>query len=383
MRILFVQDSLGTGGAERSNSKLWYFLREQKGIKIKIVVLEHRKEGVEEEVLSNGFDVTFLKKGNYISQVNQTKAIIENYKPNIVHSVLFRSAMRVRAAKVLTGCFHVESLVSCSYSEVRLKDPKINRNGLLFYKFLNGLTHRKGTDRFIALTEEVKKHFVDHLKIAPEKIKVIPRGREENPMIHTKDEARTKLEVELDTKFQGPVFIHVGRQEYQKGHLNLLKALKIIDRELSELKAQIIFCGRKGNSTEELQEFLGKNPFSTKIHWLGHRNDVPAILAGADVFVFPSVLEGLGGALIEAQAAKLPVVCSNIPVFNEVVLEDQNALFFEVGDPKKLSEKLLLMARSPELRKSFGVKSLENFQNNFQIEKIHQKMLNYYKTVVK
>ena len=59
MKILFVLDSLGTGGAERSTGDLWYFLRGEVVI-LRIVVLGKRKEGIEKQILAAGFDVVFL-----------------------------------------------------------------------------------------------------------------------------------------------------------------------------------------------------------------------------------------------------------------------------------------------------------------------------------
>ena len=379
MKILYVQDSLGTGGAERSNAELWYFLR-RKNVELKIVVLEHRPVGIEDEILKAGFDVIFLTPGNILSQVLELKRIIKDYSPDLVHSVLFRSAMRVRLTKSFLHFFHIESLVNCSYSPIRYKDPQINSLGLRIYQFLNQRTQSSGTNKFIAITEEVKKHAVAYIHIPSGKLAVINRGRTENPFVNSGDENEVKSKYREELKFSPNeiIFVHVGRQEYQKGHLPLLKAVKQNDKEFEDLNVHFLFCGREGNETRQIKKFLEHNPLSTKISWLGHRNDVAKILAAGDVFVFPSLFEGLGGALIEAQAAGLPILCSNIRVFEEVVNKDENALLFEVGNIDELSNKILLLAKSSSLRQEMGRKSLLNFQKKFRIEKIHQEMLDFY-----
>ena len=379
MRILYVQDSLGTGGAERSNAELWYFLR-RKNVDVKIVVLEHRSVGIEDEILRAGFNVTFLSPGNILNQVLELRRIIKNYSPDLVHSVLFRSAMRVRLTKPLLPFFHVESLVNCSYSPIRYKDPQINSTGLRIYKFFNQRTQSWGTDKFVAITHEVRKHAMEYVHIPSGKLAVINRGRAENPFINNGGENDLKLKYRKELNFSPDeiLFVHVGRQEYQKGHIPLLKAIKENDKELERCGVHFLFCGREGNETKEIEMFLKKNQLFTKISWLGHRSDVLKILAVGDAFIFPSLFEGLGGALIEAQAAGLPILCSNIKVFQEVVNKDKNALVFEVGNIEQLSNQMLLLAESSSTRREMGRKSLLNFQKKFRIDKIHQEMLKFY-----
>src|SRR5690606_24248848 len=177
--------------------------------------------GIENEVQEQGFDVTFLSGLNFLQQVLQLKEIIKTYQPDIVHSVLFSAVMRVRAVKALTNFCHIESIVNCSYSPVRYKDPKINSVGLSFYKLLNRVTHQS-TDKFVALTEEVKDHSIEHLKINPDRIQVIPRGRDNNEYIPSRLAIRKKLISELGIEEEILLVVHVGRQEYQKGHMDLI-----------------------------------------------------------------------------------------------------------------------------------------------------------------
>ncbi len=379
MKLIFVQDSLGTGGAERSNADLWYYLREQDGIELKIVVLEHRKVGIEKEIIDAGFDVTFLKKGNLLSQSKSLASIIKEFNPDLVQSVLFKSAIRVRLAKKFTSFFHIEYIVNCSYSKIRYNDPKINNAGLTFFKYVNRLTQSNGVDHFVALTNEVKDHASKHLRINPSKISVIPRGRSENAFIDSKMQIRNEVRQELKIAQDEIIFIHVGRQEYQKAQTDLLKAIHSVDENLKSSKAHFIFCGRKGNLTEEIEEFLLKNSLQTPVDWLGHRSDIPKVLLAADVFVFPSLYEGLGGSLIEAQAAGLPIIASDIKVFEEVVQENYNAELFKTSDIEDLAAKLQLMVNSPELRYKLGANSLRRFHEKFQIEDIHHRILNLYK----
>lgn len=381
MRVLFIQDSLGTGGAEKSNSELWYFLVKN-GVTLKVIVLEHRQNGIEKEILENGFDVTFIDNQNFWKQVKSIAKIVDEFKPNIVHSVLYRAAIRTRLAKLRTSFFNVESLVNCSYDPIRFSDPKVNSWALHLYRFIDKITQIKGTDKFIAITNEVKLHYVQNLKINPAKIDVIFRGRKVNSYIERQAECRKSLMTELNFHQDDIIITHVGRQEFQKGHLELLKAVKSIDDQLLTAKVKFVCCGRDGNNTEDIKSFLSDNKIKTNVLFLGHRHDVNQILAASDIFVFPSKYEGLGGSLIEAQAAGLPIVCSNIKVFEEVVNKTENALMYQLGDSDDLARKLLKVINSKELREKMGKVSLLNFEAKFQLENVNLQVLESYKKFI-
>lgn len=374
MKILYVIDSLGTGGAERSTSDLWYFLSER-GVQVKLVVLNRRKEGIQKEILEKGFDVHFLNRRHFFYQCMEIASEITKFRPDIVHSVLFKSNLRCRIAKVVTNFRYVESLVNCSYDKVRLRDPNISKPAFYFYKFVDFLTSKK-VDSYAAITEEVKNHYTKELKISRNKIAVILRGRRENAFIDQRLSLRSDFLKRNQLSDNTVMIIHVGRQEFQKGHMILLKAVKALESRINR-PVVFVFAGRAGNSTAEIEALTNGLHFSIPILWLGHRYDIPQLLAMADIFVFPSLYEGLGGVLIEAQAAKLPIVCSDLPVLHEVVKKD-NARMFQTGNDLDLADKLLSVINDDILRREMGNKSLENFRAKFSLDKVNNEMLDFY-----
>src|SRR5690606_20773251 len=110
-----------------------------------------------------------------------------------------------------------------------------------------------------------------------------------------------------------------GRQEFAKGQIDILKALIYIEKQyhINDINLEII--GREGEYSDRLKKYITENHLEERIIVPGFVTDVEKRLAKAHIFVFPSYYEGLGGALVEAFAAKLPCVCSSIPVLKEVV----------------------------------------------------------------
>lgn len=384
MKILFVQDSLGAGGAERSNADLWYYLRE-KGVTVKIIVLGHRDVGVQKEILKAGFSVHFLKRRSFVSDSREIAGIIREFKPAVVHSALYNSNMRVRLAKLFASFYHVESLVNCTYAPIRFKDPRVSRLGLYLAKYFDYFSRPWGANHSIAITEEVARHYQELQGVPSERLSVIYRGRNENKFLENRPAIRRQVNQEFGLAENQVLLIHVGRQEYQKGHIYLLESLLQLYRQQPETWQQtsILFCGRTGNASADIDAFMKQHPYlADKIHWLGHRHDIPQLLAASDAFIFPSLYEGLGGALIEAQAAALPVVCSDISVLHEVVNQDENALMFPVANADKLWQQLKKVVNDNALRSRMREESLKNFNQKFRLNKINEQMLNFYRRVV-
>ena len=106
---------------------------------------------------------------------------------------------------------------------------------------------------------------------------------------------------------------------YAKGQRYLLEAMEILVPTRPRLV--LLVAGRLGDMSRELERLRDRPGLRGQVHLLGHPDDVPEILAAADLFVFPSLYEGLPGAVIEAMALGLPVIASRIEPVREIVEE--------------------------------------------------------------
>ena len=379
MRIILLINSLGTGGAEYSTLQFYSFLKEKNLASISIVCFKKAEPAYDHDEL--GLDeINYLSGNNIVQRVKSFNLILKNFKPQIVHSVLFEANLIGRICKLWKGNFvHIESLVNQTYSSYRLKDPNVNNLKLEFYRIIDFFTQLYGVDHFHSNVLTVDRHYQEKLFIGKNRITNIPRGRKPNLYLNNeKLRDFNRAELKLENKV---VFINVARHEFQKAQTVLLDAIN----ELGHIKYKFIFLlvGREGNATNEIKIRIKKYSLHENVQLLGHRNDVPALLAAADVFVFPSRFEGLPGALIEAEAAGLPVICSNIPNNLEVVTEGENALIFEVDDHLKLSQCIEEIVCDKEKRRNMGEKSLEIFSQKFEIDRVHQKMYDLFQNVLK
>jgi glycosyltransferase involved in cell wall biosynthesis len=238
------------------------------------------------------------------------------------------------------------------------------------------ITARFGTDHFHPNGASVMQHFQEKLFISSKKMTLVYRGRNSKNYEVTPT-PRTDLGIENDKI----VLINVGRQDFQKGHDLLVESVASLPNAIKE-KIVVLIVGREGNATSSLQKLLPEKKLENTILFLGHRTDVPALLKMADIFIFPSRFEGLPGALIEAEAASLPIICSHVSMMLEVVEPNKNALTFDLNKVQDLSKAIESLVEDKELRTTFSTKSRMIFEERFQIEAVHQMMLSLYQKLV-
>jgi glycosyltransferase involved in cell wall biosynthesis len=290
-----------------------------------------------------------------------------------VHTTIFESDVLGRVACIGTSVPVVTSLVNTSYDPVRLDDPNVTGWKLKMVKEIDGFTARHGSTYFHAISRSVAEASVRDLRIDPQRITVIERGRDPRRLGEPSPDRRAKARAELGLDPDDVVLTTVGRQEYQKGQWILIEAMAAVLR--SNAAVRLVLAGRPGSASERLREALRRTPLSDRVTVLGHRDDVPDVLAASDVFVFPSLYEGLGGALLEAMALGLPIVASDLPAIREVVAPGANAELVPAGSSDALSGSLSALVADPERRSAMGARSREIFEERFTLERSAGRML--------
>jgi glycosyltransferase involved in cell wall biosynthesis len=378
MRVILLMNSLFTGGAEFSSLSFYGWLLKQ-GHTVKVVVLKTTSPSY--NVKRFGFDeVTVLEGNSLLARLRSLQVLVKTFQPQVVHSVLFDANLLGRMCRITQRSFiHIESLVNEMYSEHRYADPQVTRIKLGGYRLLDWATQGLGVDHYHANGESVARHYQEKLMISTKKMTVIPRGREANPWQgHNQNRERIRKELGTGDRL---LLINVARHEYQKGQDVLLEALKSMGGEVQ--KIQVAIVGREGKLTTLLKQKIKQHQLDHVVALLGHRDDVASLLAAADVFVFPSRFEGLPGAVIEAEAAGLPIVASDIPNTREVAKENINALYFPVDDSQTLALQLIKLTHDAGLRNAMGKASKDYFDKHFSIHEIHQRMLTLLETLAK
>ena len=225
------------------------------------------------------------------------------------------------------------------------------------------------TDRMIALTEGEKNDYIEFSIMQPESIDIIHSGvdigRYKNTQVNI-EEKKVSLGLNPDNLVVGTV----GWLLSIKGPMILLKALSRIWQDRSDV--ELVYVG-KGDLEWALKQQAIKMGVSEKVKFLGWRDDVHEIIPVFDLFVLPSLNEGMGRVLVEAMAAGKPVVGSNVGGIPDLIKNGQNGFLFESGDINGLSnaiEKLLLDKNMRHAMGKRGQTLAQNFSEAKMVEKI-------------
>jgi glycosyltransferase involved in cell wall biosynthesis len=164
-----------------------------------------------------------------------------------------------------------------------------------------------------------------------------------------------------------------------KGQETLLAAFNSICREMP---CYLLFAGRMNEESKRKYLPLVDPEFRDKVIFLGHRDDIPKVLRTIDIFVYPSLLEGLGTALLEAMAAMRPVAVSDIPTFRKFIEEGDNGIFFAPEDSDDLSEKVIKIAGDKALKDRISVKARDTILRKFSLQTMIEKTEELYRLVL-
>lgn len=206
------------------------------------------------------------------------------------------------------------------------------------------------TDRIVTLTDRGAREHVRYGIAGPEKFATIPSGIDLAPFRAVRVDIAVKRK-DLRLPPEGPIVGTVGRLVAVKGHAWLLRAAPRVLAEFPKTCFVLIGDGPLLDELRRLAAALGVGPH---VVFLGARQDVPECLAALDLFVFPSLNEGMGRALIEAMAVGCPVVATRVGGVPDIVVDGTTGVLVPPCDERALAEAVLAMLRDSRRRAAYG-----------------------------
>lgn len=374
--ILYLLNSLAGGGTERSTVILAKRLEAQ-GHHTRVVCIYDEGERASAWARALGVTPTVLAGRTPRAWVRELRAIIDEDRPDIVHTALFQSDMIGRFAARRSATPVVSSIVNTTYDRERLRDPSVSAARLV-PSWIGERTTWRLVTRFHSVSRGCAEHVHRTLGIAEDRITVVERGRDLATLGGHNASERARVRRELGIGDDENVALSLGRLDWQKGHTDLVEAATRLGHDSSW---QFLVAGKDGNVGHELRAAIDASPSRERVRLLGERSDVGALLSAADVFVLPSRYEGTAGVVIEAMAMGTPILSVDLEGLHGVLEHDRTALLYPGRDVTALIAGLERLGHDEELRTRLTTNGRSEFAERFTTDRYVEQMVHLYESV--
>ena len=298
-KVLHIVGAMDVGGTETMLMNL--YRQVNKRVQFDFISYYENDAYYDDEIKKLGGRVIKLASPDKVGQIQSIKNLynlIKDEKYDVVHAhTLFNCGTAILAAKLAGANIRI----SHAHTNLDLSTSKIKK---LYFSIMRCLINKFSTD-FIACSNSAGKYLFGEEIINNKNYKVLPNYVDYNRILECNDShsIKEKLGFDKDDIIVG----HIGRFVDAKNHKFLIQVLNEMIKENKNIKAILIGDGPlKNDIKNQVKEF----DLQDNIRFLGLRNDIDVVLNNCDLFIFPSIYEGLGLVMLEAQAAGLPCLVS-------------------------------------------------------------------------
>ncbi len=281
------------------------------------------------------------------------RLLVKRIQPDIVHTHLGHADLIGMYA-----CRKLPVKLYCTMHNVYFKWNWMDNIFFLLY-YITFKTHGKKC-KVSCISKAVAAHTQSKLGVSKENVRINYNSIPDIPLKETKELARKDLSLISDDF----CLLTIGRLRVQKSTETLLQAIPLLKDKIKGLRVLIVGEGEQEHYLKELSLKLNINSI---VEFRGGTKTPEKYYSAADLFILPSVFEGLPTVVLEAFRASLPVIASNIDGTNELIENEVNGLLFESKNYHDLAEQILRLYESAKLRKQLGENGYSSYKNKYDI----------------
>lgn len=284
-------------------------------------------------------------------------AFFMDKKPLVItaHSTLFGAG---KSIKTLMGRSIIDNIASFYYRRMRFIERRIYDKAKII----------------IAVNDNIKGELEQDYKISKEKIATIHNGV--NTRIFYAMKNKDKIKEELGLISQEFIVLYVGRLAAIKNIGLLIKAMHLLRKK--NVVTLIVGKGPKESALKRLAKNLGLGSNVRFVGYIKNRNLVKMYNA-ADVFVLPSVYEGMPLTLLEAMACGVPTIATNFQGLKSIMQNGETGIILEKTSAECLAEKISYLHGEPEILRNMSTKAIRVIEERFSWDKSVEKIIDIYR----
>ncbi|MBZ0278486.1 MAG: glycosyltransferase [Anaerolineae bacterium] len=367
MRAVHVIKVTGVAGAERHLLTLLPALH-QAGIEVHLALLTEPDKPMTDfarMMESSGIRVHpfTIQRDLAPGLIGQLHGLFRHLRPDLVHTHLLHADLYgIPAARLARVPVILTSRHNDNAFRRRFPVRQVNRA-------LWGMA-----DAGIAISDSIARFAVEVEGAPAQKIHRIYYGLNFKPPLD-RGQAGAALRGELNLPADTPLVGIVCRLVAQKG---VSYGLQAIERAADLSGAHLVIAG-DGPLRAELESQAQAAGLAGRVHFLGWRGDIPALMAAFDIFLLPSLWEGFGLVLLEAMAQQTPVIASTVSAIPEIVADGETGLLVPPRDVDGLAQALTHLLHDPAFARHLGLLGRERAENHFSAARMADETLQLYR----
>jgi glycosyltransferase involved in cell wall biosynthesis len=313
-------------------------------------------------LVSAGIQVDYLNISGWkdITKVFKLVNIVKTFQPDILTTYLLHADLIGRIIGKLTG---IKTII-CSV-RAWIRDPKYWP--LLFLEHLTSPL----VNHYLFNAHSVADLYQHKLLLPQSKITIIPNGVDFKLFVSTNNPISAKKRLGLPLK--GKVIGFFGTFRDQKGLKYLIDAFA----GLAIPDIYLLLAGY-GPSEKALKDQVQKLGLTNKVYFTGEFKDIHLLLPAIDIFVLPSLYEGMSNSLLEAMVSGRPVITTNIPENRELISDPENGLLVSTKDSFAIAKAIHTLISNPKLTTSQSRNNILKVRSTYDLSVINDRFLKFY-----
>ena len=250
-----------------------------------------------------------------------------------------------------------------------------SKKGSMKQKFNKWLFKR--VDFVTSVGQQALENLINTYNYPNEKTKMIRRGIPQFDFNQL--QSRTAIANEFEFDVSNKILMHIGQFSPEKNHRFLIESFIQIHQHYSNVK--LILIG-EGKLYEEIRELVKDRGMEGNVFFAGHRNEVQRLLAGSDLFVLTSNIEGVPGVVLEAGMQSIPTLAINVGGVGEVVIANKTGVLLAEHNVTLFSNAAISLIQNDSLRKELGMNVYKFVMENYSLNSCSDQFEKLYKQIL-
>jgi len=338
-----------------------------------------KKEGHSVEVASSGGQLrdSFIEHG--IRCVDIPIRTKKEISPSVALSYFaLKKYLKNNRVDVMHAHTRVTQVLGCFLSR-RLQIPLVTT----CHGFFKPRWHRRvfpcWGEKVIAISSQVKNHLIHDFKVSPSRIYLVHNGIDLKKTREYSGEQIDNIKKEIGIPEGCIVVGTVGRFSSVKGFEYLIEAA----REVLKNNPNMVFVIMgQGKEEENLKKLAKDSHLEGKVIFFKPIRDSFEYLPVLDIFVMPSIQEGLGISILEAQSQNIPVIASNVGGISDIISDNVTGLLIPPRDPSEIAKAIIRLSKDKDLCQTMRVNAFNQLKKEFSLEKMVERTKEVYEDAV-